>query len=209
MQHKRIIDISPMLSERIAVFPGDRAFQRQVSMDLKKGDALSLSSITTTVHLGAHADAPSHYSANGQSIDQRKLELYLGPCQVLRLSSLQNGQRIQPSDLGTRKILAPRVLFYTGSFSAETWTNDFNALSPELIAYLYEQGVVLVGIDTPSVDTAESKALETHAAIARYDLAVLEGLVLDHVDEGLYQLIALPLKIEEGDASPVRAVLLA
>ena len=73
---------------------------------------------------------------------------------------------------------------------------------------LASQGVVLVGIDTPSIDLSQDKLLESHQAVARNDMAILEGIVLDGVAPGNYTLIALPLKIEGADASPVRAVLL-
>jgi arylformamidase len=68
--------------------------------------------------------------------------------------------------------------------------------------------VKLVGIDTPSIDLAEDKVLESHQAVFSHDMAILEGIVLGHVSEGIYQLIALPLKIEGADATPVRAILL-
>jgi arylformamidase len=68
--------------------------------------------------------------------------------------------------------------------------------------------VKLVGIDTPSIDLAEDKILQSHHAVARHDMAILEGIVLDQVKPGMYQLIALPLSIERADATPVRAVLL-
>ena len=209
MNQKQIIDISPIVSSRLAVFPGDEHFHRQVSMDMNKGDNITLSSITSTVHIGAHTDAPSHYSKDGETIDQRSLDMYLGPCQVIRVDHLQAGERIYPKDLDGVKILAPRVLFCTNSFHEEKWTEDFNSLSPELIEYLHKKGTVLVGIDTPSVDPASSKDLESHAALRRFDLAVLEGILLNHVNEGLYTLVALPLKLEGADASPVRAVLLS
>ncbi len=204
----QIIDISPTISERLAVFPGDKTFERHVSLDMHKGDNLSLSSITSTLHIGAHADAPSHYAKNGQSIDERSLEFYLGTCQVLRLETLKKGARIVPKDIEEKIIQAPRILFYTASYDEERWSNDFNSLSPELIKVLHKKGVQLIGIDTPSVDPASSKLLESHTTLAQLNLAVLECLVLKHVPEGIYTLIALPLKIEAGEASPLRAVLL-
>ena len=81
------------------------------------------------------------------------------------------------------------------------------ALSPALVEELARQGVVLIGIDTPSVDPATSKELPSHQAIYRHDIAILEGVVLTSVNEGDYELIALPLKIKGADASPVRAIL--
>jgi arylformamidase len=204
----KIIDISPVLSARTAVFPGDQAFERSVVMDFPLGHSYALSSVRTTVHVGAHTDAPSHYHPQGRTIDQRELERYLGPCQVMWVD-LPRGARILPEHLGNRPIHAERVLFRTGSFpDPDLWNGDFNSLSPALVDYLADRGVTLVGIDTPSVDPADSKGLESHNRIHERDLAILEGVILKSVAEGLYTLIALPLRIEGGDASPVRAVLL-
>jgi arylformamidase len=75
------------------------------------------------------------------------------------------------------------------------------------VDFLAERGVRLVGIDTPSIDLQEDKVLESHQAVLRADMAILEGVVLDAVDPGIYTLIALPLRIPGADASPVRAVL--
>ena len=204
----KIYDLTPKISPRLAVFPGDQAFERRVALSMAKGANLELSSVITTVHLGAHADAPSHYHARGQDISQRPLTRYMGKVQVLRVSGLGPKARVRPEHL-SGPILAPRVLVDTGSFpDPDNWNSDFCAFSPELLEVLAGQGVKLVGIDTPSVDPEDSKALESHQILWKHDMAVLEGLVLRNVPEGVYTLIALPLPIEGGDASPVRAVLL-
>lgn len=201
-------DISPLISEEIAVFPGDQPFSRQVSLSFAKGDHLELSSIVTTVHLGAHADGANHYSPKGQGIQARRLLDYMGLCQVVRMAA-SPGERIGLRHWGKREVLAPRVLFYTGSFpDPNQWREDFNSLSPELIEYLAGAQVCLVGIDTPSIDPASAKNLESHQAVARHGLSILEGLVLEAVPEGLYHLVALPLPLKDLDASPVRAILL-
>lgn len=202
-----IIDITPTLSPRTAVWPGDVPLSRTVALAIDDGANIDLSSITTTVHVGAHTDAPSHYAKGGADIASRPLDLYLGPCQVVRVSGV--GRRILPMHIEA-EIRAPRVLFATGTFpDPNAWNEDFAALSPELIAWLHDRGVRLVGIDTPSIDPQDSQALEAHAAVAARDMAILEGVVLDHVQPGLYTLIALPLPIDGADASPVRAVLIA
>ncbi len=204
---KQIIDISPVISPEIAVYPGDTPFREDFMLDMKKGDNLTLSSITTSVHVGAHTDAPNHYAVNGDSIEKRRLEIYLGTAQVVKVTCERNS-RIRVRDIEHVKIEAPRILFKTLSFpDPNCWTDDFVSLSPELIEYLAAKNVILVGIDTPSVDPAHDKVLESHTAIFKNDMAILEGIVLDDVDEGLYQLIALPLKIAGADATPVRAIL--
>src|SRR4029077_14844401 len=105
-------------------------------------------------------------------------------------------------------VTTSRVLFATGTYpDPQTWNSDFAALSVELIDFLHERGVITVGIDTPSVDLFESKDLPAHKAILRCDMSILEGLVLNNLPEGTYELIALPLRLVGFDASPVRAVL--
>jgi arylformamidase len=201
-----IHDISPPISDGLCVWPGDTPPRREVLCDLGRGDTINLSTLHATVHLGAHADAPSHYGFNAPAIQERSLEYYLGPCQVLRIAG-RHGQCITP-DLLPRPITQPRILFATGTFpDPKHFNEDFAALSPELIEHLHRQGVILVGIDTPSVDLFASKELPTHHAILQYDMAILEGLILDEVPEGVYELIALPLPLVGFDASPVRAVL--
>ena len=203
----RILDISPVLSPRVAVWPGDVPFSREVALSLAQGANIELSSIRTTVHVGAHTDAPSHYVQGGASIDARPLELYYGPCEVVHVQ-VGRGERVRPEHLpGPAR--AERVLLRTGTFpDPETFNEDFAALSPELVEHLAAQGVRLVGIDTPSIDLCHDKVLHTHLAVARHDLAVLEGIVLDEVAPGVYTLIALPLRLQGADASPVRAVLI-
>ena len=131
----------------------------------------------------------------------------MGLCQVISVK-LKPRERILPDHLQGQKIRAPRVLFKTSSFDdPDNWNNDFNSLSPELIEWLAKEKVKLVGIDTPSVDPADDKVLHSHNCIYENNFAILEGIILKSVEDGLYTLIALPLKIKGADAAPVRAIL--
>lgn len=206
-----IYDISPPVSPALAVWPGDTPASREVLLDMRRGDGLTLSTLRATVHLGAHADAPSHYGAEAPSIDQRRLEPYIGPCRVVRVNAPRR-TRITPDALNAAlppdAALPPRLLIATGTFPDPTsWNDDFAALSPELVDALHARGVALVGIDTPSVDLSDSKDLPAHKRFLAHDMAILEGLVLNDVPAGVYELIALPLRLVGFDASPVRAVL--
>ncbi len=201
-----LYDITPAVTAALAVWPGDTPPAREVLADLKRGDNITLSTLRATVHLGAHADAPSHYGRAAASIESRSLDLYLGRCRVVRIPAAR-GTRIPPSaipaDLG-----AERVLIATGSYpDPYAFNEDFVALEPETVDLLHDRGTRLVGIDTPSVDLYSAKQLVAHARFLTHDMAILEGLVLAHVPEGEYELIALPLKLDGFDASPVRAVL--
>ena len=201
-------DISPLIGPSTPVFPGDQAYVREVTLDLAKGANIALSWIKTTLHIGAHADAPSHYHRDGHSIEQRDLNFFMGACQVIDVTHV-GPRRITPEDIRGVPVTAERILFKTKSFIHDkSFQLAFASLSPELIDSLAVNGAVLVGLDTPSVDPEDSKDLPSHAALYRHNLAVLEGVDLDRVPAGVYKLVALPLRLEGADASPVRAVLL-
>ncbi len=201
-----IIDISPPITPDLAVFPGDTAPTREVLMRLDKGDSVTLSTLRSTVHLGAHADGPNHYQPGGASIDEISLDRYIGPCQVVHAPTSR--PRVGVDDVDLASITETRVLLRTDSYPDPTaWTERFAGLEPDLVHALAAQGVVTIGVDTPSVDEATSKDLPGHAAFAETGIVILEGLVLAHVDPGRYELIALPLKLVGFDGSPVRAVL--
>lgn len=216
-----VYDISPVISVRTNVWPGDTPVSRNVVCDMAKGANITLSSLTATVHLGAHADGPSHYSHPAPGVGERSLAYFLGLCQVVD-APVKRGTRVRVEDLVLPGggIVAPRVLIRTGTFpDFEAWNQDFAGLSPELVDYLADakvsagdpsvaaSGVVTLGVDTPSVDLQESKDMPAHKAIARRDMQILEGLALKGVPSGVYELIALPLRLVGWDGSPVRAVL--
>jgi arylformamidase len=204
---KRIWDISPPVAPGSPVFPGDTAYGQEWSATLAPGCPVNVSRITLSPHVGAHADAPLHYDAQGASIGNVDLEPYLGPCRVIH--AIGRGPLVQWEHLlHAVRDLPPRVLVRTYERApVDRWDPALAAYAPEAIEELAALGVKLVGIDTASIDPAESKSLDSHQVIRRLGLRVLENLVLDDVPEGDYELIALPLKLMTADASPVRAVL--
>jgi len=205
-----LIDISPLISERIANWPGDIPFKRNLQMSHSNGDHLELSSIETSLHLGSHADSSLHFEKDESGIESVDLNAYYGNCRVVEVKG-ESGSRIYPEDLNLEirnKAQLPRILLKTASFpNPDNFNEDFRSLSPELIEFLSQKGTKLIGIDTPSVDPFSDKELLSHHALFKYGMRHLEGLVLMNVKPDKYKLIAFPLKIEGADASPVRAVL--
>lgn len=200
-----IYDITPMVCSSLPIWPLSTQVTRTLECDMRKGSRVTSSALSATVHLGAHVDAPSHYSLKGQAIHERSLEFFLGKCQVVRVE-VPKKSHIHYSHISS--IQAPRVLFATNTFSySRAFHNDFAAIDPQLMEKLAELGVMTVGIDTPSVDLFESQYLESHQMALRYDMTIIEGLDLSGVPEGIYELIALPLKLKDFEASPVRAIL--
>jgi arylformamidase len=212
-----IWDISPPISQATPAFPGDIGYAQRWTAEIGPGCPVNVSAITLSPHLGAHADAPLHYARDGAAIGAMGLDPFIGPCRVVHVIERDGrGALITPPQLkgalaATGAELPARVLVRTCANARETvqarWMPDFAAFAPETIAWLADRGVRLVGIDTPSVDPADSKTLDSHQQLFTHDMRVLENLVLDAVPPGDYELIALPLKLIHADASPVRAVL--
>ena len=207
---RELIDISPRLAPDLAVFPGDTPLSRELLLELERGDPVTLSTLRSTVHLGAHVDAPSHYGAGAASIDELPLDRFVGPCHVIRVP-VEAGALVSWTEvheaLGRREA-TPRLLLATGTYpDATTFDRNFAGIEPGVVRELRRQGVELLGVDTPSVDPADSKDLPAHAACLETGITILEGLVLDGVAAGAYELIALPLRLIGFEASPVRAIL--
>ncbi len=202
----RLWDISPVIAPDAPIFPGDEPYRLSWTARLSPGCPVNLSAVTMSPHVGAHADAPLHYAHDAPSIDLVDLHAYLGPCRVIHAigaAPLITVDHLRHAEAG----LPPRVLVRCCERADTTWNPQFTAYAPEALQWLAERGVKLVGLDTPSVDPADSKSLDSHQQLHRLDLRVLENLVLDDVPEGDYELIALPLKLQGACASPVRAIL--
>ena len=204
-QARRLWDISQVLRPALPVWPGDTRFVAAQTWAMAQGSPVNVSALTLSSHSGAHADAPLHYDAGGLSIEAVALDAYLGPCLVVDARGF--GGLIEPHQLPVLNG-ATRVLFRTyDSFPHDRWTDRWTAVAAATIAALAAAGVILIGIDGPSLDPQESKTMDAHHAVAAADMRILEGLVLDAVPPGWYELIALPLSIAGADAAPVRAVL--
>ncbi len=202
---KRIWDISPAVDSRSAVFPGDTPYSQRLHFTLGPACPVNVNAITLSPHIGAHADAPLHYATEGAAIGTLGLAPYLGPCRVIHC--LDCGALVRPEHITSALTdLPPRVLIRTSQVARQDWS-QFAAIADDTIDVLVANGVVMIGIDTPSVDPATSKNLPSHQRLLHHDIRVLENLVLDEVAAGDYELIALPLKLTHADASPVRAIL--
>jgi arylformamidase len=168
---------------------------------------VNVGEITMSPHVGAHADAPLHYDPLGQAIGNVDLAPFIGRCRVVH--AIDCGALVEWRHLAHALADLPaRVLVRTRERACiEHWDPDLTGYAPETVERLAERGVTLVGIDSASIDPAGSESLDSHQAIRRLGLRVLENLVLDDVPEGDYELIALPLRLVAADASPVRAIL--
>lgn len=204
---RAIFDISPLVDEKVYVWPGDTPYVARDLLRMEDGAPVHLSSLTLSCHTGAHADAPGHYVKGAEGIDAVPLEHYLGPCLLVDVKPKDGA--VRPADLkGVDLSGAERLLLRTGCIKDRTaFPVPLVHLTVELVKHLAEAGIVLVGLDSPSVDPYDSKDLPAHKALHAAGIAILENLALAGVPPGGYELIALPLKLKGRDASPVRAIL--
>lgn len=204
---KKLWDISPPVDAASPVFAGDTPYRQQWAATLSADCPVNVSAITLSPHVGAHADAPLHYDPQGAAVGALDLLPFLGRCRVVHVldaGSLITTQHLQHA-LGD---VPERLLVRTyRQFPLTQFDQQLTAFHPDTVQHLADLGVLLIGIDSASIDPADSKTLPSHQAIRQRGLRVLENLLLDDVPEGDYELIALPLKLMTADASPVRAVL--
>jgi arylformamidase len=205
---RRLWDISAPVHAGSPVFPGDTPYTQQWCATIGPGCPVNVSAITMSPHVGSHADAPLHYDPEGATIGDVSLDAFIGPCRVIH--AIGRGPLVEWAHIAhaITSRLPPRVLVRTyAAMPVDRWDGQLAAYAPSTVERLAAMGVKLIGIDTASIDPADSKTLDSHQAIRRRGLRVLENLVLDEVPEGDYELIALPLRLVSADASPVRAVL--
>lgn len=201
-----LIDISRPIHTGMPVWPGDVPTQFDLTSLEGGGSAINVGQLRASLHAGTHADAPFHYDNDGESIDRVPLHRYVGPARVV---DARGCERLSAALLaGIRVAEAPRILFRTDAWrNAAVFPENWPPLDPELPAWLGEQGVLLLGLDIPSVDPIRSKELACHHALHRAGVAIVENLDLRGVEAGIYEFIGLPLRVTAGDAAPLRAVL--
>lgn len=207
---QKIYDITRPINPQMAVWPGDAPFSAAVVMDIAQGDSVNLTTLTLSSHTGTHADAPYHFNDDDLTIDIVPLEAYVGPATVVTVQRAAGP--LTPADFpGLAWEQVDRLLVHSSASAhpPAEFPTEIVYPSPELADFMAQYGVVLFGSDAPSMDHTDSKTLPGHKALRRNRIAILEGLLLTGVPDGDYELIALPLKIEGGDGSPVRAILRA
>jgi arylformamidase len=206
----KIFDISRPLFNGLAPWPGDTAFHFELKWKMAEGATVNVGAVTMGVHNGSHADAPFHFQPGAGTIEQMPLQIYLGDAVVVDLSKkfeTDQTRQITIRDLESFAT-APRLLLKTGVWkNSDTFPDWIPVIADDVAEWLGKRNVKLLGLDLPSVDAIDAKALVNHHALAAAGIAIVESLDLSEVEGGTYHFSALPLRISGGDAAPVRAVL--
>ncbi|HSP21465.1 MAG TPA: arylformamidase [Planococcus sp. (in: firmicutes)] len=202
---KKIFDISMALDAQTPEWPGDVPFNFRLSVTQEQSGSVNIGELSTSTHMGTHIDAPFHYDGDGLKVEELPLEIYLTKAQVVEVGGIQ---KVSVENLPDIEKGVEAVLLYTAAWQDRTiFPSSWPEFDASIAEWMVDKGIRLLGVDVPSVDPQTSKELPMHQAMNRNGRFILEGIVLDGVPAGVYQLAALPLKITGADGSPVRAVL--
>jgi arylformamidase len=202
----KLIDISRKLGKNVPTWPGDTHFSFQIEWSKADSGSVNVGKVEMSTHTGTHVDAPFHFDDEGKRIYDLDLNLYVGRALVV---DMRNKESVGASDFqGVDLQEVERVILRTDSWEDPSqFPERITYLRPDLGSFLGEKGVRLIGVDVPSVDPLDSKELPAHHSLHENGIHILEAVDLQHVEPGLYELMALPLPLVEADGSPVRAVL--
>lgn len=209
MQIKRIIDISGTIKPGMALWPNDGGLKITRQSLISEGGQCNLSSISFGLHIGTHIDAPFHFYDEGKDIASLDLSRFIGFVKVFDLGNVNNICRSDIEKLGIEK--GDTVFFKTSNSYIDTelpFTDNYIALDVSAAWYLSNTGVKCVGVDYLSIDEYNKGHHDVHMVLLSKEIGIIEGLNLRDVDPGTYFFSALPLKIENADGSPTRAVLI-
>ena len=200
------IDITQPFRNTIATWPGDTPFKFELAYTKNETGSVNIGRFTTSTHTGTHADAPLHFDDDAASIDQLNLDIYIGKAIVIdfcREKVISRKQLQHVNFYGVKRVL----MKFRGEVDIEKFPNQVPLIQPDIASFLAEKGIILLGVDCPSVDALDSKSLDTHHALHFHGIHIVENLLLQDVAPGLYDFIGLPLRIEGADGAPVRAVI--
>lgn len=208
---QQIYDISRTLNSTLAVWPGDPAFAAPKISDIGRGEVTNVTHLQFSSHLGTHVDAPYHFVADGLTLDQLPLDIFIGRATVVTVT--KEAGPLTPADLpAVDWATVERLVIHSAASHrpVDQFHETYVYPSPELADLMGHHQVVLFGTDAPSVDAfGGPNSLPSHHALQRNGIIILEGVMLAGVPDGEYELVALPLKWEGGDGCPVRAILRA
>ena len=203
----KIYDISHTVCEGMTVWPGDPEFRLRRITQIRKGESSNVSAFEIGTHTGTHVDAPLHLDDNSADVASMPLRNFLGPVRVFSIEAEGSIRVADLQKLDWRGV--ERALFKTRAarIRESSFDPDFACLDEEAAAFLVSRRILLVGIDTPSVDAFSSKTLPVHRKLLNHGIAILENARLDEVPPDDYELLCQPLKLDGLDGSPVRAIL--
>lgn len=208
----KIYDISIPISNAMPTWPGDPSVVIESVKQIGKGSRSNVSRVSFSDHTGTHFDPPLHFIPGGKTVDQLDLNVLYGPARVVDFTRVE--REITARDLERARIprRVTRLLFKTRSsmlWERAGFQQNYIGIAWDAAEWLVARGVQLVGVDYLSVETYGASEPRTHRTLLGAGIVIVEGLDLRGIKPGKYTFIGLPLKIQNGDGAPGRAILIA
>lgn len=206
---KKFYDISLTLSEKLPVWPGDKAVEILQTSFMGKGDDCNVSLFSMSMHAGTHIDAPLHFINAGKSTEDMDLDRFIGKAKVFELDVQADIEleHVSGLDICAGDIVLLKILKNEELLKLEEFRHDFVGLSTKAAQYLAGKTIKSVGIDYYSIERSDSCGFSVHKILLGNGIGIIEGVKLEEIEPGEYELLCLPLKLKNGNGSPVRAVL--
>ena len=205
----RLRDISIGLSAGVPEWPGDTPWSCGWTATIASGSSVNLSSITSSPHVGTHADAPLHVKDGWPGSHELPLDAFYGPALLIDVSGKKGELSFSAIEPLISSYRFQRLLLKTGcTIASGSFPEEWPTLSESCARSLLGLGLKLLGVDAPSVDARNSKSLAVHNMLFSGNAYILENLDLRRIAPTTYDLVAFPMKIMSADAAPVRAVLI-
>ncbi len=192
------IDLTRSFPEPACTYPGDCVPECRRSLR----DGYRVSVLVASSHSGTHIDPPAHYIEDGLTIDLIPPETFIGPVTIIDLGPRRSAIRAEDIRAWMN---AERLIIKTGYSEKTSFDPEYAYIDQDAADLLAASGIRVIGIDTPSIEAYEGTG-DVHRRILGAGIPVIEYLDLSGVSEGDYYMIALPLKITDGDGAPARVI---
>jgi arylformamidase len=207
----KLYDVSIPIEPGMPQWPGDDPVAER-PLSRTPHEVANVTQLVLTTHTGTHVDPPRHFVHDGATIDEVPLERWVGPCWVADLTG--SGPEVEVAELegagipdGVERLILKTTNSALWRSSSTAFVEDYVGISLEAAGWVVKRGIRLIGIDYLSIGGMHTTNVETHQLLLGNDVIVVEGLDLDVIEQGLYELLCFPLKIRDGDGAPARVAL--
>ncbi|MCX7709207.1 MAG: cyclase family protein [Clostridia bacterium] len=207
---KKIYDISLTLENDLPVWPGDKNPELEQTSFMEKGDVCNVGRFSMGMHTGTHIDVPLHFINDGKSTEDVDLSRFIGRAKVFEVEVPLKIEleHVQNFDIGEDDIIILKVPKNESLLKIKEFSKDYVSLSLEAAQFFANKKIKAVGINYFSIEKFDSSKFAVHKTLLGNDIVVIEGLKLEGIEPGEYEFFCLPLKLKNGNGSPVRAVLM-
>lgn len=208
LYRRKVYDVSLPIYPGMIVWPGDPPVSIDNAKSITRGDSSNVSFLHIGSHSASHIDAPRHFIDGAPGIDSISPEALMGPARLVKLPKISKINRNLLMDINLKDV--KRLLIGTDNSALlikKQFNNNYSYITEDAAEYIVELGIKTIGIDYLSIEEFNKGGHPVHHVLLSAGVVIIEGLYLSGISPGDYELLCLPLLINNGDAAPVRAFL--